>query len=356
MPRLLFILPQKRPPYEIEMIRGFRRLYPSFLWAARNGLKVLGRSFPWRTILSMETLEHLCVERTGGRIGDADLIVTLELHSPESYLVSKRYPELQHVVLVWETLKDHPYYWVPPMGLRSRYVGKRADQFIAFTHRAAAHLLSLGVDRSKISVVYPGIDLAKFRPAYDRTGSGKVRFLYAGMLERHKGLDSLLRAFRRTTDPNFELSIAGRGSLESMVRLSASEDDRIRFLGWLREQDRYYVFQESDVFVCPSVDTRMFLWKYWEEQFGFGLVEAMGSGLPIVSTNCGAISEVVGSRNLIVPQGSITAMVRALDTIGRDEKLRFRLGGENRTRAENLFDVDKQSHLLEDRMIAFSAH
>jgi len=355
-PRLLFILPQQRPPYEIEMITRFRRFDPSILWYARDGLKVLGRSLPWRRILSVESLEHFFVRRFGNRITNAKLIVTLELHSPESYLVSKCFPELQHVVLVWETLKNHPFYLVPPIGLQSRYISKSADHFIAFTRRSAAHLMSLGIDTSKISVIYPGIDLTKFRPAYDRKRSGKVRFLYSGVLERHKGVDILLQAFKRTNEPNFELTITGRGSLETMVRSVVANDDRIKFLGWLPQQERQYVFRESDVFCCPSLDARFFFWKYWEEQFGFSLVEAMGSGLPIVSTNCGAISEVVGSRNLIVPQGSVTSMALALDTIGGDEGLRCQLGGENRSRAEDLFDVENQSRHLENAMIRLSAH
>jgi len=260
------------------------------------------------------------------------------------------------VVLVWETLKNHPFYLVPPIGLQSRYVSKNADHFIAFTRRSAAHLKSLGIDPSKISVIYPGIDLTKFKPTYNQRRSGKVRFLYSGVLERHKGLDILLQAFRRTNDSNFELTIAGRGSLETMVRSTAAYDDRIKFLGWLPQQERHYVFGNSDVFCCPSLDARFFFWKYWEEQFGFSLVEAMGSGLPVVSTNCGAISEVVGSRNLIVPQGSVNSMALALETIGGDEGLRFHLGSENRSRAEDLFDVEKQSLHLENAMIRLSAH
>ena len=108
------------------------------------------------------------------------------------------------------------------------------------------------------------------------------------------------------------------------------------------------------MFCCPSVDSRLFGWTHWEEQFGFGLVEAMGSGLPIVSTDCGAIPEVVGSQNLIVPQGSVMSMIPALDKIGDDRGLRFSLGNENRSRAEHLFDVEKQSECLENEMVRLS--
>ncbi len=354
--RLFVVLPQKRPPYEIEMITRFHRFEPSILWSARNGLKVLGRSVPWRRILKIESLERLGIMKNLQCITDASLIVTLELHSPESFLVSKCCPELQHVVLVWETLKNHPYYFLPPIGFQSRYVSKNADHFIAFTHKSEAHLLSLGIDRSKISVIYPGIDLTKFRPAYHQGNSGKVRFLYAGVLDRHKGLDFLLRAFRRSSNPNFELLIAGRGPLEKLARSHAAEDDRIKILGWVPHKEMHRVFQESDVYCCPSVDSRLFFWKHGEEQFGFSIVEAMGSGLPIVSTSCGAIPEVVGSQNLIVRQGAISSILHALERIGGDSLLRSRLGSENRSRAERLFELEKQSSSLETELIRISGN
>src|SRR5438132_2625636 len=108
-PRLFVIFPKSRPPYEMEMITRFHTFDTHILWSARDGLKVFGQTFPWRRILSVESLERLCLQRFVNLVTNEDLIVTLELHSPESYLVSKRFPELRHVVFVWETLRNHPF-------------------------------------------------------------------------------------------------------------------------------------------------------------------------------------------------------------------------------------------------------
>jgi glycosyltransferase involved in cell wall biosynthesis len=72
-------------------------------------------------------------------------------------------------------------------------------------------------------------------------------------------------------------------------------------------QDEY---RNHDLFILPSKPT-----QYWQEQYGMVLVEAMACGLPIITTTCGAIPEVVGDSALLVPHSNAPKLYGALKTM-----------------------------------------
>jgi glycosyltransferase involved in cell wall biosynthesis len=84
----------------------------------------------------------------------------------------------------------------------------------------------------------------------------------------------------------------------------------------------------------------------WQEQFGFTLVEAMASGLPIVSSNTGTIPEIVGEENLTVSPDTENVLY-ALELLLTSDVLRKKLRQKNRERGISKFNALKQSSLFE---------
>lgn len=134
------------------------------------------------------------------------------------------------------------------------------------------------------------------------------------------------------------LDVAGDGPLRSELERRAVGKP-IRFLGALSHSELLAGLQGGrwDAVVLPSAPTR----DGDQEGVPVSLVEAMGAGVPVVSTACGAIPELVteGSGILVRPADP-QALRSALERL-RDQELRAELAEGGRRRVEREFDVDR---------------
>jgi glycosyltransferase involved in cell wall biosynthesis len=80
--------------------------------------------------------------------------------------------------------------------------------------------------------------------------------------------------------------------------------------------------------------------RLWAEQFGFALVEAMATALPVVTTSCGAIPEVVPAWNPITAEGDVAAIARGLEAALDDAGAEW--GRRNREYTVANYEVGRQ--------------
>jgi glycosyltransferase involved in cell wall biosynthesis len=304
---------------------------------------IFPRFIPWIYIKDLNNL-----------LKDMDAVVTLETYSFLSRqcanICERKKKPL--ITLVFETIPNIVYNRLPPYFLNTKLVVKNTNLFIALTKRAKLYLNSLSVPEEKIRTIYFGINSDEFRPPKEKSRGAVPRILFVGKLSPEKGLPDLLDAFSRLHKKGMqaELWICGRGPLEPLIK-KYSRSYPINYLGFLAHEKLPEVYRQCDIFCLPSRDKKIFGMKIWEEQFGFSLIEAMMSGLPIVTTECGAIPEVVGSENIIVHQGSISELSSSLKELIRDESRRVVLGKDNRKRAVRLFNIKKQSRKFEEAVM-----
>jgi glycosyltransferase involved in cell wall biosynthesis len=151
----------------------------------------------------------------------------------------------------------------------------------------------------------------------------------AARLAPLKGLEYLVEAVAELHHRGVEceLRIAGEGptqkALESMVR-TLRIADRVSLLGLCHQMPDFY--RTIDVFALPSLS----------EGFPLSVVEAMASGLPVVSTFVSGIPEAVvdGVTGKLIPARNATALADALEPLLRSPALRLRMGRAGRARAE----------------------
>lgn len=216
---------------------------------------------------------------------------------------------------------------------------KRAAACIVPGRRAWEYCRQLGVDERSLFEAPNATDREFFRTQADELlprrqelrreeRSRPLTMIFVGRLvERYKGVETLLRASARLEHQGLDLTllIAGEGPDEADYRRLAGRLGLadVRFLGTLEHLDlcRYYAM--ADVLVLPSRS----------EPWGFVLNEGMEFGLPlVVSDRVGAGPDLVrpGENGIVVPAGDVTALTDALRRLAEDPELRRSMGTASR--------------------------
>lgn len=209
------------------------------------------------------------------------------------------------------------------------------DKFICVTNLAAKTLIGEGVDKSKIEVIPAGIDIQRFspKPKMYNVQSKMCNVLCVARLVEEKGVDELVTAITkiRQNNPHVVLTLVGDGPLKNNYR----NISWIKFLSLPYSQIEK-IYQTADIFCLPSKNT-----KYWQEQFGMALVEAMACGLPIVTTKTGAIGEVCAGAAIYTKPGDADDLQLKLESLITNQSARVALSNKARVRAQDRYDHRK---------------
>ena len=203
-----------------------------------------------------------------------------------------------------------PFRWFERFALRTA-------SGISACNAEAARIVEEKGFAGRARVIPLGIDLQRFRsdaaapalagPAPDAEAR-PVTVGFVGRLVPEKGADVLLDALTR--DPRLRARIVGAGPAEPALRARAVElevADRVEFTGPIDPDDIEDFYRSLDVLAVPSLPT-----PTWTEQFGRVAVEAMASGVPVVSSDAGALPAVVGGAGIVVPAGDAGALALGL--------------------------------------------
>jgi glycosyltransferase involved in cell wall biosynthesis len=243
------------------------------------------------------------------------------------------------VATVWENIAI-PVLETARVEQRSREVAARADRFLAISERSRVHLQLAGVPDERIEVQPMGVDVERFRPP-DRSARGasaSLRVLSVCRLVAEKGVEDLVIAVRLLADRGVDvrLTLAGegplRGRLEAVARRLGVEGS-VTFAGLVPHERMPALHHGHDAFVLASAPRAT-----WQEQFGFAVVEAMASGLPVLAGHSGSLDEVVNDPQQLVLPHDPAALAEGLAALAADPQRRLALGDANRARAEERFD------------------
>jgi len=180
-----------------------------------------------------------------------------------------------------------------------------------------------------IYVIPNGVDLARFTNGHQRVPSATVRILFVSRLILRKGLQFLidaLPAIRQQAAGPFVINVVGDGPdkdilLKQIETLGVGEC--VRFYGYVEHDKLPEYYLDADIFVLPSL----------AEGMPNVVLEAMGSGLPVVATRVAGSEDLVqdGQNGFLIAPKNPSELGNALLRLINDRDLRERMGAASKT-------------------------
>ncbi|WP_341525848.1 glycosyltransferase family 4 protein [Nostoc sp. UHCC 0302] len=207
---------------------------------------------------------------------------------------------------------------------------QKTQAVVAVSEKVAQELVNIGVPRSHIRVIVNGVDLQEFTPGVaDRQKLGLpenvILALFAGDIRTpRKNLDTVLHALAKVPELNLVVVGNTEGSPFPQMAASLGLNERVHFVEYRR--DIAEMMRAVDLFVFPS--------RY--EACSLVLLEALASGLPVVTATATGGAELVTSEcGIVLPDSDdIDALAIALSSLVSDRPLMEQMGKAARSVAE----------------------
>ena len=182
---------------------------------------------------------------------------------------------------------------------------------------------------AKIDVIPNGVELDKYFPAKNKYQSDELKLITVGRLSSTKRIDMLIETvdILRQQGHKVHFTIAGGGSLEQQLKQLISQKklhDCIKMTGRIELDEMPDLYRASDIYVSASM----------QEGMSNSMLEAMASGLPIITTRCEGLDELIKDNGIIVENASAESLAESIKNIIKNGSIIQQMSKEARTQAE----------------------
>ncbi len=184
------------------------------------------------------------------------------------------------------------------------------------------------------TIIPNGVDLEHFTadvPPIEKFRDGKINILFVSRLEKRKGVNYLLGAYKKVRKEigNCRLILVGpstRWSRWYEKQIKRKDLNDIVFVGWVPQEELPRYYQTADIVCSPATG---------KESFGLILLEAMAMGKPIAASNIDGYASVATHNGdaLMVPPKNKQMLAQALISLASDAKLRQEMGARGKIKA-----------------------
>jgi glycosyltransferase involved in cell wall biosynthesis len=176
----------------------------------------------------------------------------------------------------------------------------------------------LDYSAERVTVIYPGVDLQRFRPVVSAHVTEHPYVLAVAGADPTKNIETLIEAFARVPSSlrdQHRLVLAGDFRRRPEIRQLVNQvgiGPQTFFAGVISDDQLIELYQHAAVFVFPS--------RY--EGFGLPVLEAMACGCPVICSNASSLPEVAGHAALLVDPADVDGFARAMERVLTDASLR----------------------------------
>lgn len=238
----------------------------------------------------------------------------------------------------------------------SKRNGRYLNRFVPWSVEKAAAIITISKSIRKeiqneyspnknIHVIPPSIsttgDPSGFEESLETFGLNKKYLLYIGTIEPRKNIGCLLDAYQllpSKTKAAYDLVLVGKSGWKNDDLVKQIEDLKhqgVRWLGFTDDKDMLNILHSAAVFILPS--------HY--EGFGIPILEAMSQGVPVITSNKGATSEIAEGYGMTIDISSPIRLANSIETLLNDSVLREKLVKSGRRRV-NDYSWSKSAEML----------
>lgn len=209
-----------------------------------------------------------------------------------------------------------------------------ADYVFVPSQFAYNSFLENGYPKDKLRLIHFGVDVKKFTAKKEKKDD-LFRAIFVGQVGIRKGLPYLLQAWQELDLKDSELLLIGPVFPDFKDLIKNYNLSKVRFIDYSNNLAQYY--QESDLFVFPSIEEGSALVTY----------EAMAAGLPVIATkNSGSVVED-GQEGFIVETGSVESLKHALEKFYNNRDLVTSFSHKARKKVEKFTWENYEKNLIE---------
>lgn len=225
------------------------------------------------------------------------------------------------------------------------------DAFSPISEQMKRRLIELNCNEKKIIVHRVGIDCSKFSFTTRQVGkNGKIKLITIARLVEKKGVEYGIRSVANLikSGMNVEYNIVGDGHLNKKLQKLIHElnvTDKVKLLGWKHQQEVIQLINTSHILLAPSVTDE----NGDQEGIPTVIMEAMATGLPVISTYHSGIPELVqnGISGFLVPERDVDTLTEKLRYLIEHSELWDEMGKAGRKFVESHHNI----HILNDKLV-----
>jgi colanic acid/amylovoran biosynthesis glycosyltransferase len=222
---------------------------------------------------------------------------------------------------------------------------KKCDLLLPVSEYWEKNLIKMGVCNEKIKVHRMGVKVNNIRYKL-RNDKRQIIVITVGRLVEKKGIEYSIHAIneviKKLKNKIIKYYIVGNGHLRKNLENEVHQlrlNDCVYFLGPKTNIEIKQLLEQSDIFLLSSVTAQ----DGDKEGIPVSIMEAMASGLPVVSTTHSGIPELVqnGKSGYLVPERSVRELTKYIEILARDVDLRNKMGLYGKEYVYKYFNIDK---------------